>query len=810
MLSSRRGVCGSRKTRGSSVLSILSATRSLTLVGLCLGATGTAFASGVGLRLESVDRGVAVVESRLASLEREYSHRRGLIGAHAADVRFENAVYDFLVGDYSNACTSFYTLVESEALVDAAMARDAEWYLAECLMEDGNRVTAVEAYQRVIDFGQAHPFFNDAVRRQLEAYGFLKDSDGFYGVYNRYIVTSVVPTTDEVRYSMGKSFYHQGDWTRAKSLFAEVSGDSNMFTRARYFMGAILVAEGQYESAIPQFERVTQHVPPMKADGYYGVGGIQEFAARRALESEVVELARLALGRINYELGKYAEAQKHYRSVTTESDQFADQLYELVWVYLKQDQWLDAINQIEIFLIAFPEHQYAFQLRLLLGHLHMRRGAYERALVSYEEVVDKYGPIQMRLTEIKLSPSKPDDFFGALVDAEQPEAVDPEIPAFAISLLAEDDHVGRAVDIRRELDRQDDDLEVSRSLIEQIAPVLQGGSQGIGTFYAGRTQIGGVQNDSLKIRIDVIDADLAILEDQGSAAQAGEVRRLRQEFNTLMGRYSQIRSDENDATAREGAYAGQVDAVQTSAAQGGQLAGQQMAEIQALKQRLVENASQLSGQEVSEIHRRIAALEAGLKDDMGGLAQAASPATKRRVMNTVGGPSNAVAQRRLLADDLGALRDDIVPLRRTVRDTSGDFRRLDQAWDRALKVERRALSVMGKLERAEATELRQMRAKLSEHMDAVIALNSEFGQVSGSATVVSSGVTRVGIGRVEGEFTETVMGADRGIVDVYWTRKAQVSDEIERLGEERGLRSRELDDRFQMIRQRMGQGGGAQ
>jgi len=775
-----------------------------------LGATGTAFASGVGLRLESVDRGVAVVESRLASLEREYSHRRGLIGAHAADVRFENAVYDFLVGDYSNACTSFYTLVESEALVDAAMARDAEWYLAECLMEDGNRVTAVEAYQRVIDFGQAHPFFNDAVRRQLEAYGFLKDSDGFYGVYNRYIVTSVVPTTDEVRYSMGKSFYHQGDWTRAKSLFAEVSGDSNMFTRARYFMGAILVAEGQYESAIPQFERVTQHVPPMKADGYYGVGGIQEFAARRALESEVVELARLALGRINYELGKYAEAQKHYRSVTTESDQFADQLYELVWVYLKQDQWLDAINQIEIFLIAFPEHQYAFQLRLLLGHLHMRRGAYERALVSYEEVVDKYGPIQMRLTEIKLSPSKPDDFFGALVDAEQPEAVDPEIPAFAISLLAEDDHVGRAVDIRRELDRQDDDLEVSRSLIEQIAPVLQGGSQGIGTFYAGRTQIGGVQNDSLKIRIDVIDADLAILEDQGSAAQAGEVRRLRQEFNTLMGRYSQIRSDENDATAREGAYAGQVDAVQTSAAQGGQLAGQQMAEIQALKQRLVENASQLSGQEVSEIHRRIAALEAGLKDDMGGLAQAASPATKRRVMNTVGGPSNAVAQRRLLADDLGALRDDIVPLRRTVRDTSGDFRRLDQAWDRALKVERRALSVMGKLERAEATELRQMRAKLSEHMDAVIALNSEFGQVSGSATVVSSGVTRVGIGRVEGEFTETVMGADRGIVDVYWTRKAQVSDEIERLGEERGLRSRELDDRFQMIRQRMGQGGGAQ
>ena len=111
-------------------MSINRTTRALTLLSLFLGMTGTAAASGVELRLESVDRGVAVVESRLAALEREYSHRRGLIGAHAADVRFENAVYDFLVGDYGKACTSFYTLVESEALVDAAVARDAEWYLS--------------------------------------------------------------------------------------------------------------------------------------------------------------------------------------------------------------------------------------------------------------------------------------------------------------------------------------------------------------------------------------------------------------------------------------------------------------------------------------------------------------------------------------------------------------------------------------------------------------------------------------------------------------------------------------------------------
>ena len=429
--------------------------------------------------------------------------------------------------------------------------------------------------------------------------------------------------------------------------------------------------------------------------------------------------------------------------------------------------------------------------------------------MSYEEVVDKYGPIQMRLAEIKGSPTEPENVFGSLVKAEDPEGFDPDIPAFAISLLADDEGVGRAVEIRKELDRQGGDIEASRTLIEQVAPILQGGVQGIGTFYAGRTQIAGVQNDSLKVRVDVVDADLAIIEEGGSAAQDGEVSRLRASFNRLLARYNQIRSDENDASERESAFAGQVDAVQRSATQGGQLAGQQMAEVQTLKQRLVENASQLSGAEISEIHRRIAALEAGLQNDMGGLAQAASPATKRRVMSTVGGGADAAGKRRVLAEDLAALRDEIVPLRRKASEARDAFGGLDEAWDRALKVERRSLSVIGKLERAEASELQQMRAQLSAHMDAVIAMNSEFSDVSGTANVVAAGVTRAGLGRVEGEFSETVMGADRGILDVYWTRKAQVSDEIERLGEERGLRSRELDDRFQLIRQRMGQGGGA-
>jgi len=705
-------------------LTFSNAVRVLVLTSLSLGGGQVLAASGAELRLEALSRSVDSVEQRLENLEREYGHRRGLIGAHAADVRFENAVFNYLVGNYGKAATQFYTLVASEALLDQAVGADAEWYLAESLMEDRHRVTAIEAYQRVIDKGAVHPFFADSVRRQLEAYGYLKDSEGFYRVYNRYIVTGVVPTTNKVRYSMGKSFYHQGDWARAKSLFAEVSGDSDMYTRAQYFMGAILVAEGQLEGALPHFERVTQYMPPVQADGYHGVGGIHEFAAKRAMENQVLDLARLAMGRVYYELGDYGRSQTQYRDIDPESNQFADQLYELVWVYLKQDQWLDAINQIDIFLIAYPEHRYTVQLQLLLGHLHMRREAYERALMSYEKVVEVYGPIQVHLAAIKGSPTRPDELFDALVEVSEIKDVDPEIPAFAISLFADDKFVRRAVDLRRELERQDGDIEDVRRLIDQISPVLEGKSQGIGTFRAGRNQVSGVRHGSIQLRIDLVDAELTHHEEEPQPGSASRLLTYRRDLDLLLGQLTALQAEDNERYERN-------DGVQDA--------------------------------------------------------------------------SEGAAQRGLIAKGVAEIKSGLKVIRNSGRDSSGLFQRIDKYWDRAERVERRSLSVMGKLERAEETELRLMRGQFSEQMELVVGLGVEHRAVFGEAEVLAADVTRTGIGHVEREFLDTVMGADRGIVDVYWTRKATVSTEIERLGEERGLRSRELDERFSTIRQRMGQ-----
>ncbi|MEL6347965.1 MAG: hypothetical protein AAFV53_32965, partial [Myxococcota bacterium] len=71
------------------------------------------------------------------------------------------------------------------------------------------------------------------------------------------------------------------------------------------------------------------------------------------------------------------------------------------------------------------------------------------------------------------------------------------------------------------------------------------------------------------------------------------------------------------------------------------------------------------------------------------------------------------------------------------------------------------------------------------------------------AESLAARITQDEFARLGEQFAETIMRADVGIVDVYWIRKTEVSDEAGRLRAERSERLEELDRRFQVINQKM-------
>ena len=87
-------------------------------------------------------------------------------------------------------------------------------------------------------------------------------------------------------------------------------------------------------------------------------------------------------------------------------------------------------------------------------------------------------------------------------------------------------------------------------------------------------------------------------------------------------------------------------------------------------------------------------------------------------------------------------------------------------------------------------------------------IGGDVDRVDAEAARVATAVTRTGFGLLEDELYETIMRADRGIVDVYWLRKTEVADEKLRLATERAERLRELDARFGLINQKLEVGDG--
>lgn len=761
----------------------------LALVGLTAWSPIAAAGRSASDRVEAVGTELEAVERRLAALGREYSQRRGLIGAEEARQRFEDAVYAFLIGEFESSALTFYTLVESGALGETGLNRDAQWYLAESLFELGNWGTAIDAYGAVIDASEDHPFFQDAVRRQLEVYGLMGDSDGFYDVYRRYILSGRVPATDSVKYTVAKSFYWQGETARSKAMFSEQSADSAYYGRARYFLGTMLAQSGDLEQAVREFEKVVE--------------------AQGSGDIDVLQLSQLALGRLHYELGNYQQAVDYYQILPSDSPYFADQLYELVWTYIKQEDWASALRHVDIFLIAYPEHRYTLQMKLNQGHLNMKAKSFEKALAAYERVVNDYTPLADRLRRLEESESDSGAFFDRIVAAQErdPSEVDPatELPNYAVEMLVDDNTMGRIVGASRELVAQGEDLESAETTLGEISGVLTTSNEAIGTFGRGRQGLLRVRDDSLQLRFRLLSEELDYLSSNANGADRAKLQELEERLIILSRRSEEVQGVESARSDRYQIYEDQVRAVQEESNKLSRVVSELDSELTALRNVLAEKRRGMSPDDAQMVELEIERIGEELRDAGRTAESAASSATLRRVMSSIprGRAADTDTDRASLAADYDALHNEIKPFRsRTNADTTL-LRTVDELWTRVASVDVRAKDIRTELEVAERRELQLLREGVREQQRAVTGLVVGVDDAEREMSGLAADITRTGFGRLEAQLADNIMDADMGIVDVYWERKTDVLEKRTELATERSERLEELNDRFDLIRQKI-------
>jgi len=732
---------------------------------------------GAAERLRRAESDVGALDVRLNRIGRGVDQRRGLIGADEAVQRYEDGVYAYLVGEYERAALSFYTLVELHAIDGSGLTQDSEWYLAESLFELKNWATALDAYTRVVNAGPQHPFFADAVRRQLEIYGILRDTDSFFRVYRDYILTNRVPSTDAVKYTMAKSFYRQNEAARAKALLSELPVDSEYYGRGRYVMGTIMAGEGDVKSAVAEF---------LKVEGRAG----QE-------DPEVQEQTWLALGRCYYELGEYAKGTEYYRRIQPTSKNHADQLYELAWTYIKQEKWDEAQRQVEMFLLSFPSHAYTMQMKLVQGHLFVKSKLFENALVSYEALVKGYSPLRDELKRIESSREAPEAFFRRLVESEgaasKVEAVN--LPDFAGRMLVERDEMGRAVEARSAVNRQGQDIVDLRGLASEIERVLSE-NKGGGAYAQSYSELLRFHDGSIRASLDLLALEMELLKGAGvapSSTMKPRIDGLAAELDKLPGG--------DKLLEKKGAMSFFPQVLEASAVSTAAYGGSTL-DIPAARAALEQRRGSLLPSVAVALDQELGALSRP-----GAVLTPAEAEARRSAVIAAMGPGGAPIDpsRTRISKQAAALHVELRGMRTSTADPElvDAFNRLDSQWARIDAALARLPSIEAQLAAAEAASIASLGVKLAGQKVAINGLAGRWGVTEKKVSDVGARITRSGFVALEQQVYSTIMQADMGVVDVYWLRKSEVNEEITRLSRERSSKLQELDSQFNLIRQQM-------
>ncbi len=434
---------------------------------------------------------LSVIEQRVGDIQANYERRGSVLGQTDAEERFNNALGDYLLGDYKRAAEQFYVLLETESVYGTGFVQEAEWYLIDSAFQAG-QYALVEEFARQISNNPGHMFFTDAIRLLLESHGLRGRPDKFREDYRRFVLSGYVEASDPLQYAIGKSLYFQGETAQAKQELFEIQQGSQYWHRTQYFLGGIYVAEKNLDKALQSFEMSWNP------------------EASTSNEIQLNHLTLLAKARVLAEQGQYTEAVEQYNQIPYSSPYFFDRLYETAWTFIRQEQWQEAIDVIQTFLLAYPENENTIRFRNTLGDLYMQVQNYEVALEAYSGVLAQMEPVRDRLVDIMTQ----EPLVLELLDAKlsgQTEPLEYDVPKYIEDRLYKDPDLvqtAKLVDLAREQRR---DVKNAQGYIEEIEAVLQNPDGMLYSFVQDQTKLNMLNQDMLLLLLNSLEEESKML-----------------------------------------------------------------------------------------------------------------------------------------------------------------------------------------------------------------------------------------------------------------------------------------------------------
>ncbi len=203
--------------------------------------------------------------------------------------------------------------------------------------------------------------------------------------------------TDETERSLlleaARTAFSHGATEHAQTVFAELaSADAD--AEAEYFLGVLALLDGSAQAAADRFTTVTQKTAP---------------------NSDLFDLSVLALGRLYFKAGDYAQAHAWYSTLEEKSPYYDRALYEGAWVELARGETERAQTQLLRLALDRPLSRLLPKARLLYGYLLLEGEAFTQAQQRFASYIAHYGAVNDRIVDLQAH-ERPAEIYDMLLD----------------------------------------------------------------------------------------------------------------------------------------------------------------------------------------------------------------------------------------------------------------------------------------------------------------------------------------------------------------------------------------------------------
>ena len=690
----------------------------------------------------------------------------------------------FKLKNYDEAATVLLDVVEKYP--NSQGYDDALVLLGQALFQGKDYKSARHYFEMAVQKNTGSRLEQQALQRLIEISLHTEDFDHVDDYLKRLENIPAGQLEPSVPYVRGKYAYSRGHFDEALGLLASIPPSSPYSLQARYIAGTAQIQKGDQVSALLWFDSIVRAQP------------------RDDTERDIQELARLAIGRLNYEHDQFDKAREAYSGISRKSPHFEEAMDELAWTSIKAKDFKSAYRALDLMLLQNPDSPQAPELRLLMGNLHVRLGNFSLANDAFLQARDQFDPLNKQLQETMGKCQADPKYFDSLIGKGMEKFdISVLIPKAAVKWVKADPAVARVVTLTEEVAELQRGIKDSEQTLSRLEMAV-GGQLKVGIFpdlAATRTRTSEVLNQIVELRRRFGAKMRGLIAGSLNAEEKAKLEQIGVERATAERELEGLPLTAGGLQEREKRTKAALDQLDGQASELNVMVQGMEAELVAIEQYFIKSRADQKIkpedliQPVASLREAVTELRASNDHLRNSIAEAAREATV--------GAATGDQDRSAIAILVGSMKKERAVYQDARARLSGsaqrDFDSFASILERADSVQARLAELDAKIEAAALKRLGELKQQLVAEKGDLQAANAKLGGILSESQSLGGGIAFAMLSKVTDRFYDLLVQSDVGLVDVAWGLKDARTSTVSKLINQQKLELKTVDEDFRAL-----------